>query len=149
MADSFWSSTPMDMLAFGQNFLETSVIIKGLSFLPFPEARLQVDRSHASKAPRSASRPRTVVSLRTVPVVTLRVSPVASGAIVGSGMDRGPGIKLGAPVASLACSPSLISHLRDEDTATREKWRGPRRQGAFSQLTCYYVRKDLRLFQNR
>lgn len=79
-------------------------------------------------------------SLKTVPGVTLWVSPVASGAIGGSGMDRRPGIKLGAPMASPACSPSLISHLRDEDTATREKWHGPRRQGAFSQLTCYYVR---------
>ena len=60
MADSFCSSTPMDMLAFGRKFLETSVIIKGLSFLPFPEAGLQVERGHAGKAPRSVSRPRTV-----------------------------------------------------------------------------------------
>lgn len=50
----------MDMLAFGQKFLETSVVIMGLSFLPFSEAGFQVDSGHAGKVPRSASRPFTV-----------------------------------------------------------------------------------------
>lgn len=42
MADFFWSSTPMDRLAFGLKVLETSVVTKGLSFLPFSDAGLQV-----------------------------------------------------------------------------------------------------------
>lgn len=66
-------------------------------------------------------------------------------------MDRGLGIKLGAPVASPACSLSLISHLRDEDRAAREKWCGP--HGSLNagsvQPADLLLREDLRLFQNR
>lgn len=56
-------------------------------------------------------------------------------------MDRGLGIKLGAPVASPRLLSSLISRLRDEDNSHwREMACGPRRQGERSaQLTCYYV----------
>lgn len=86
-----------------------------------------------------------------MPGATLGVSPVASGATGGSGMDRGLGIKLGAPMASPACSLSLISRLRDEDTAAREKWHGP--HGSLNagsvQPADLRLREDLRLFQNR
>lgn len=66
-------------------------------------------------------------------------------------MDRGLGIKLGAPMASPACSLSLISCLRDEDTAAREKWHGP--HGSLNagsvQPADLQLREDLQLFQNR
>lgn len=55
--------------------------MKGLSFLPFSEAGLQVDRGHAGKAPGVLPGPALLGSLRTVPGVTLRVSPVTSGGI--------------------------------------------------------------------